>query len=510
MQVTTEQIDPCKTLLTISVEPERVAEAKEKAFQQLLKGIQLPGFRKGKVPAAMGRPYVDEGKIRQKAAESLIDPAYSEAVAESGVEPFAEPQVEFVSMDDDAPFVFKAFVPLRPQVTLGPYKGLSLEKRRLLVTDADVDRQIDEIRARQAQYPEVTDRPAQMGDVVLADLTASIDGQETPELDEPRATVIEIGKNIADFDNGLVGMSIGDTKTIDALYPENFENAELAGKRAQFTVTIKEIRTREMPELTDEFVQKIHPTAQNADELRVAVRETLDRAAEEMAQNDLDYRLIGEIVKNSTIHFPEVLLTAEMQEDARQLTERLERDKISVPDYLAQTGQTVEQVQAQFAEAAGGRIRNSLVLSEVARTEGLQIEDADVDAKIAERAERAKVSPAAVRAYAEKNNQMDAFRNQALTEKILGYLKDQSAITERSVTGDELRALDGDEAETDVVAVATELEDEEAETAEAAAPLALQGSTTARRKGKVVEAVTEDAAPSVESEAAGNAEDATA
>ncbi|MBC8104618.1 MAG: trigger factor [Cytophagales bacterium] len=447
MQVTTEQIDPCKMALTISVEAEKVEAAKEKAFRQFAQSVQVPGFRKGKVPAQMARAYVDPSRIKQRAAELLVEPAYKEAVEESKIEPFAEAELEMVEMEDEGPFVFKAFVPLRPVVTLGLYKGLALERRRLQVTDEDVEKQIEEILTRQAEYPEISDRTAQTGDILLAGLTAEVEGQEIPDLAEPRDTVIEIGKNIPDFDAALVGMAIGETKTVDALYPEEFADENLRGKRATFTVSVKEVRAKVLPELNDELVQKIHPTAKTVEELKNSIRENLEKAADEMADNELEFRLVGEVVKTSQIFFPDVLLRAEMQADAQQISERLERDKITLENYLDETGKTREQLEKEIAAGADVRIRNSLALSEVARTDAISVEDADVDAVIAERAERARVSPAAVRAFAEKNDQLGQIRDQALTRKILAHLKGLSTVTDKFVTTEELAATAGGEAE---------------------------------------------------------------
>ncbi len=477
MQVTQEQIDPCKIALTITVEPETVQAAEEKAFRSLANNLALPGFRKGKVPPHMARPYIDPSRIRERAAEKMWQPAYEEAVAQNGVEPFAQPELEFVSFDDNG-FTFKALVPTRPVVTLGPYKGLALERRRLLVSDEDVDKQIEEVRNRQAQFPEVTERNVQTGDVLLADLAATVDGEALPDFAEARSTVIEVGKNIADFDNGLVGLTVGETKTIDAVYPEDFNDENLRGKRATFTVTVREVREKQLPELNDEFVQKVSQTAKTPDELRSEIRAALEKAANEMAENDLEFRLVGEVVKNSQIFFPEVLLRAEMNAEAQQLEERLKRENTTIEQYLQQTGQTVEIVQQQLAVAAAQRIRNSLALSEVARTETILVEDADVDAEIADRAERAKVSAAAVRAYAEKNDQLGQFRDQALTKKILRYLKDASNITDKALTSEEMEKLEADEEQAEVAEAMAALSATVAEPGDAASPTA-DGDATA-------------------------------
>ena len=479
MQVTKEQIDPCKVALTVTVPAETVKAASTKAFAQASRNIALPGFRKGKVPPQMARPYVDNARVRQQAAETIVGPAYADALQETETEPFGNlaPDIELVDYPETGPLVFKAFVPLRPIITLGLYKGLEVERRVLEVTDADIDRQIEEIQSRHAEYPEVTDRISQTGDIVLADLQAEIEGQDTPELDEPKATVIEIGKNIPDFDEGLVGLTVGESKTIEAIYPDTFPDEKLRGKRATFHVTVRELRAKNLPELTGEFVQRVHPTAKNETELREAVRESLHTAAGEMADSELEMNLVGKIVDGSQIAFPDALLRAEVNDAVRQLQQQLQAENTTVEQYLENTGQTAEEVQNEMSQQADRRIRNSLILSEIARTEEITLEDEDVDRQINLRAERARVSPAAVRAFAEKNDQMNQFRDQALTEKILNFLKGVTTISERTVSGDELRELDEAAAET-------ESTNEMTEQAEPAAPLAMESAAPAARRKK--------------------------
>ncbi len=440
MQVTTEQLDPCNIALTISVEPERVEVARKKAFQQAVGGLQLPGFRRGKVPPHIAKGYIDDSRVKQRAAETLVPDAYREALVEASVEPFAEPSMELVSMDDNGPLVFTAKVPLRPQVTLGLYKGLELERRKIAITDSDVEKELENVRGRFAEYPEIEDRPSQIGDFLMVDLTAIVEGQDLPELAEPKATMIEIGKNIPDLDAGLVGLSKGDSKAIEATYPETFENAELRGKRGVFTIDVKEVRARVLPELTDELAKRARAKVSTIDELRNDVRERLEKDAAESSENEVEFHLVSKIVETSQIHFPEVLLTAEVNAELQQLSQTLEENKVTPEQYLASIGKSVEQLQSEMAVGASQRIKNSLVLSEVARTENITVEEADVDAKLFERAEQAGVSISAIRAFAEKQGSLDRFRDQALTEKILNFLKDISTITERTVTTVELEA----------------------------------------------------------------------
>lgn len=442
MQVTTEQIDPCKIALTVTIEPEKVKVAEEKAFLAIAKNIQIPGFRKGKVPPQMARPYVDADRVKQRAADALLGPAYAEALAETGVEPFGNlrPDVELVEMNADGPLIFKAMVPTRPLVTLGLYKGLTAERRLLQVSDEDVIEQIENIRNRGAEYPDAGDRPVQMGDALLADVATVLEGDDSGEGGESKPAFIEVGRNIPDFDNGMVGMTKGETKTIEAVYPGDFPDENLRGKNATFVVTVNELRDKVLPELNDEFAAKIHPTAKTVDELKAAIRENLEQQAVQMADNDVEFRLVGRIVDSSQINFPDVLLRAEMQEDIRNLQERLKRDNLTIERFIAQTGRTAQSIEQEIAVAADRRIRNSLILSEVARAEGITVEDEDIDRIITERATAMNATPAAVRAMAEKNEQMNQLRDQALTGKILQFIKDSATVTERSVTSAEIQA----------------------------------------------------------------------
>ncbi len=448
MQVTKEVLDPCQVALTITVPSDRFATATKRAMNQASASLQLPGFRKGKVPQHIAKGYLDPAKLAQRAAELIVPEVYKEAVAQEAIEPWADPSFEVLDVPEDGTMTFKATVPLRPQITLGPYKALKLEKRLLNIQDKDVEKELDQLRERFAEFPEV-ERGVEMGDIILCELQASVEGAELPDLAEPRMTAIEVGKNIEGFDKGLVGMIKGESKTIKATYPADFEDETLQGKKGTFNVSVTEVRSRVVPELTDELVQKAHRTAKSVEELRVAVRESLEKAAIEMSDNELEFNLIGQIVEKSQIHFPPILLQHEMQMEANQLGQALEERKTSFEDYLNSIGKTQDEWRGDLMAGASVRIKNSLALSEVARSEKIELSEEDLDKKIVERAEQIGSSPAAVRALAESQNTIERFRELALTEKILDFLKTSSKITEKTVTSDE---LDAESAETVVEA----------------------------------------------------------
>ncbi|MFY7954299.1 MAG: trigger factor, partial [Armatimonadaceae bacterium] len=406
-------------------------------------------------------------RVQQRTVETVVPDAYRDAVQEQGVEPFGQADFELVGMPEDGTVVFKATVPLKPVVTLGPYKSLAVERRRLIVDDAEIDQQIEALRVRKATYTAVDGAESATGDMLLVDLTAVVEGRDLPELAVPQNTLIEVGKNIPELDSGLVGLTAGVNKTITATYPDSFPDASLRGRTGTFTVDVKEVRPRGLPDVDDAFVQSVHPTAKTLDELRLALKEALENAADEMADNEVEVKIVSQIVETSQIHFPEVLLQAEVQAEARQLEERLQEQNITVEDYLRAIGKTTDDVLGEMSVGASARIRNSLVLGEIARAESIVAEESDIEAKIAQRAEQLKVSPSAMRAFAEKNNQIDRFRDQALTEKILNFLKGSATITSREVTGTELR---GEAASTEAEPAKPKArKSKKAETAEAVA-----------------------------------------
>jgi FKBP-type peptidyl-prolyl cis-trans isomerase (trigger factor) len=248
------------------------------------------------------------------------------------------------------------------------------------------------------------------------------------------------------------------------------------------------LRSRTLPELNDEFAktQKVFPGLNTLDELKNELRTSLLKSAQEMAENELEIQLVGQIVRNSQVSFPDVMLRAEMEEAAQELQERLRRENATLEQYLEAVGKTREQVEQDMAQAADRRIRNSLALSEVAKAENIVADEADVEAELSERAEQAGVSAAAVRAFVEKNNQMEGMRSRALSRKVLGFLKAASQITDKVLTDAELQAMQNQDGGDGPPSDAPPAE------AAAAEPLAVEQAVPKRRGKKAAAEDVED------------------
>ena len=436
MQVTKEALEPCQAVLTIEVESDKVVVAVDRAYREYGKYVSVPGFRKGKAPLSFVKQRVPEADVRQRAAELLVEPAYAAAIEQEAVEPFAQPKLELVQLDMTAtPFIFKAIVPLRPEVELGAYTGLTVERPKYELTDENVETQLQRMRERAADYP-VVERPAQMGDLVVADLSALVDIK--PEAAEARPTMIEIGAdNIPGFDDQLLGISKGEEKTFVLTYPADYPDADLAGVEAEFTISVNEIHEKKIPELDDELAQKLsNGRYQTVDELRREMRVDMEKSLIASAESEADSKLIDQILANSTVKYPPVLVESEVEDDIKELMGRLEQQSVTVPEYLERIGKTQDQLVSEITNAAAKRIEIGLLLGKVSEAENLTLADDDLNAVLAERAQEERTSPAAVRAMLESNGGMDALRNRAQAKKVLDFLRSSAIIEDKVVTAD--------------------------------------------------------------------------
>jgi len=436
MQVTKEALEPCQAVLTIEVESDKVVVAVDRAYREYGKYVSVPGFRKGKAPLSFVKQRVPEADVRQRAAELLVEPAYAAAIEQEAVEPFAQPKLELVQLDMTAtPFIFKAIVPLRPEVELGAYTGLTVERPKYELTDENVETQLQRMRERAADYP-VVERPAQMGDLVVADLSALVDIK--PEAAEARPTMIEIGAdNIPGFDDQLLGISKGEEKTFVLTYPADYPDADLAGVEAEFTISVNEIHEKKIPELDDELAQKLsNGRYQTVDELRREMRVDMEKSLIASAESEADSKLIDQILANSTVKYPPVLVESEVEDDIKELMGRLEQQSVTVPEYLERIGKTQDQLVSEITNAAAKRIEIGLLLGKVSEAENLTLADDDLNAVLAERAQEERTSPAAIRAMLESNGGMDALRNRAQAKKVLDFLRSSAIIEDKVVTAD--------------------------------------------------------------------------
>ena len=434
MQVTKEPLDQCQVALTIEVEEDKVVHAVDRAYREYAKYVNVPGFRKGKAPLQFVRQRIPADDVRQRAAELLVEPAYVEALKEHDITPYAQPKVEFIQLElENKPFIFKATVPLAPKVELGQYKGVEVDKPVYEVPETVIDNEIDRQRERAAEYPKV-ERAVQTGDLVIADVSAQIEIR--PTLAEPRPTMIEIGgDNIPGFDDNVIGMVVDDEKTFALTYPADYPEEDIQGQEADFTVKVKEVREKQVPELTDELAAKLtegraETVAAWRSELRKDAESVMGRRSEQEVENSL----IASIAGVSTVSYPPVLVDMEVEDDLRELKDQLDRAGLTIQQYAQRNATTPDAILANVRINAEKRIQAGLVLGEVGEQEKLEITDDDVTAALAEQAATENTTPAALRALMETRGTINSFRNRVQTKKVLDFLRGSAIMKEKVVS----------------------------------------------------------------------------
>lgn len=419
-----EQTNPCEMSLEIEVDSDTVKKAFNKAYKEAGKHTQVPGFRKGKAPRNILERFVSLEHVKEHAAEELVYPAYEEALKEAEVEPFAAAEYKVIHLEDGEPFKFKANIPLPPTVELGIYKDVEIERFTRQVSDEDVDQEIESLRERAAKVENVEGRPVETGD--LAILTITEPGGES------RETVVEAGKNLASFDEGLIGMAKGETKSIEFAYPDDYEEKELAGTKSHAAVTVNDIKARQLPELNDDFVKEI--TKDGKDELETVqalkdlIKTKMEEAASELADKEIQSKIVDKIVESSTICFPEAMLRHEVSHRFQDLVDDLKTRELTIEDYLSATGRSIEELQSRLEESAARDIRVSLVLNEIGEKEKIEVSDEEVEAEITKMAEESGYPRESVMAYIDRTETRDVIKNRINRRKVLDFLVNASNI----------------------------------------------------------------------------------
>lgn len=426
MQVTVERQDPCEVELKIEIGAEKVAQTIEKVYGEFSKTTSVPGFRKGKTPRAILERYVSPESVKRRAVEHMVPPAYSEAIKQENIEPYADPDFDDIGEVDAAqPFTFKAKVPLPPKVELGEYKGIKVERRKVKITDEEVDAQLKYLQESRATTEKVEDRGVQNGDIVIANISSALEGES---MTEPKRSLVEVGNNIPGFDENIEGMKPGERKTFEATYPDDFSDKEMAGKKITFDVAVDTIRERRIPELNDEFAKTLGEF-ESVDALKSDLKTRMTEAAEKEADKEVEGKLVEEIVSRSTVNFPSVMVEHQLHHDLEEVDEELKKRKMTPEQYLAQLGKTEEEYISELRGSAGQGIKAGLALGEIAEKEQITVTDEEVDAEIDRIAAESNAPRESVESYMEAMGRgRSSLKNSLFNKKIMDFLKSVSTI----------------------------------------------------------------------------------
>lgn len=446
MKTTIEKLENDRVAIEVEVDAERVEEALERAYRKVVRTLNVPGFRKGKVPRAVIERRFGVEILYEDAIDELLPVAYREALKEHALEPIDQPEIDIQEFQKGRPFRFKAEVQLKPTVTLGEYKGIELTKRKPRVTEADVDTVLRDLQEQHAQLVVADRETVEQGDFVLIDFEGFIDGEPFSG-GAAKGYVVEVGagRMIAGFEEQLVGAKLGETTEVRVTFPEDYRSEELAGKEALFRVTVQEIKVKQLPELNDEFAQEVSEKESLA-ELRGLIRENLEKDAENRAMSALRDEAVQKVSEGASVHIPEVLIHREAHRMVHELSHRLGYQGLTLEAYLEATERTVEDLENEFRPDAERRVKAALVLDAVAEAEGIQVEESDVEARIDEYAagldeENAK----AVRAYWQKEENREDLVSSIRTRKTIDFIVANARITEvEADAGDSLKEAESE------------------------------------------------------------------
>lgn len=382
MSVQVEKLEKNMAKLTIEVSSEEFENAIAKAYKKNKNKISMPGFRKGKAPRAMIEKMYGKGIFYEDAANSIIPDAYADAAKESELEIVAQPEIDVTQIESGKPFIFTATVALKPEVTLGEYKGIEVEKKEVEVTDEEVEAEINKVRESNARMLDIDDRATQDGDTVLIDFDGCVDGKqfEGGKADD-YSLVLGSHSFIDNFEEQLVGKNIGDDVEVNVTFPENYQAEELQGKPAVFKVKIKEIKVKELPELDDDFAQDVSNFDTIA-EYKEDLKKKLTENKEEALKREREEAVIGKIIENAQMDIPEQMVDAQTRQMTQEFAQRLSSQGLSIDQYMQFTGLTPQKMIEELKPQALKRIQSRLVLEAVVAAENIETTEEELDKEI--------------------------------------------------------------------------------------------------------------------------------
>lgn len=387
MKVTAEKIDNHKVRLEIEVPQAEVAKAVNRACQKLASKVNIPGFRKGKAPRKILEMHVGKEAILDEAFEFVASPAYSQALDEQKIEPVTRPEIEVVTLQEDQPLVFKATVVVKPEVTLGEYKGLKVEQPSAEVTEEQINSQLESMQSRNAKMVVVEDAELANGDFALIDFAGFVDGQPFKGGDA-QGYPLELGSGsfIPGFEDQLLGAKAGEDREVKVTFPEDYFVPELAGKEAVFKVKINDVKRKELPALDDEFAKEASDF-NSLEELKADIKNKLEKAAKEKAERDYRTAVIKAAVDNATADVPDVMIEQRIDNMLEDFDVSLQNRGLSLEKYLEYAKTDLKDLRANYREAAASSVKTDLVLETVAKAEAIETKPADLEAEVALMAE---------------------------------------------------------------------------------------------------------------------------
>jgi trigger factor len=411
-------------VLTIEVEAAKVNEGLDAAFKKVVKQVNVPGFRKGKMPRGMFEKRFGVESLYQDALDFILPEAYAKAIEETGIDPIDRPEIDVEQMEKGKELIFTAKVQVKPEVKLGDYKGLEVEKVDTEVTAEDVEAELTSLQEKQAELVVKEEGKAEESDTVTMDFEGFVDG-EAFEGGQAENYSLELGSGqfIPGFEEQLVGVATGEEKDVEVNFPEEYHAAELAGKPATFKVKIHEIKTKELPALDDEFAKDADEEVETLAELKEKIEKRLQEAKKNEAETAVRETLVEKASENAEVEIPEVMVNSEVDRMMQEFEQRLQMQGMNLELYFQFSGQSEEDLKGQMKEDAGKRVRTNLTLEAIAAAENLEVTDAEAEEEVNKMAEQYNMSADNIK---QALGGLDTLKADLKVRKALEFLVDNS------------------------------------------------------------------------------------
>ena len=418
MSLQVEKLEHNMAKLTVEVAAEDVEKALQAAYLKQRKQINIPGFRKGKVPRQMIEKMYGPEVFYDEAANNMIPDAYAKAYDESELDIVSQPKIEVVQMEKGKPFIFTAEVATKPEVTLGDYKGLKVDKVSTRVTQKEVDEEIEKERERNARTIEVTDRAVQDKDEVTLDFEGVVDGVAFEGgKGEDYPLTIGSGSFIPGFEEQLIGAEIDKEVEVNVTFPKEYHSEELAGKDATFKCTVHTIKAKELPELDDEFASEVSE-CETMDAYRAEVKKNIKERKERTGKEKKENQAVDQAIENAQMDIPEAMIEFQVRQMADDFARRIQQQGLTVEQYFQFTGMTAEKMMEEMKPQAEKSIKTRLVLEAIVKAENIEVSDERVEEELTKMAEAYQMEVEKLKEFMGENEKKQIKEDLAVQEAI--------------------------------------------------------------------------------------------
>ena len=419
MSLQVEKLEHNMAKLTIEVPAEDVEKALQAAYLKERSKISLPGFRKGKVPRQMIEKMYGPEVFYDEAANHMISEAYGKAFDECELQIVSQPKIEVVQIEKGKSFIFTAEVAVKPEVTLGEYKGLKVDKVSTRVTQKEVDEEIEKERERNARTIDVTDRAVQDKDMVTLDFEGFVDGEAFEGgKGENYPLTIGSGSFIPGFEEQLIGAEIGKETEVNVSFPEDYQAEELAGKDAVFKCTVHQIKAKELPELDDEFASDVSESCETLEDYRAEVKAKIKERKEREGRQKKEDQAVEQAIENSQMDIPQPMIDLEAKQLADDFARRLMQQGMSAEQYFQLTGLSEDKIIEELKPQAEKRIKTRLVLEAVVAAEGIQVSDERLDEELQKMADSYQMEVEKLKEFMGENEKKQMKEDIAVQEAV--------------------------------------------------------------------------------------------